>query len=46
MSDADRVAAFLRLAQEDLEAARLLKLAVPRQAAFFLQQATEKIGKS
>jgi HEPN domain-containing protein len=46
MSDADRVAAFLRLAQEDLEAARLLKLAVPRQTALFLQQATEKIGKS
>lgn len=37
---------FLRLAREDLEAARLLKFGVPRQAAFFLQQAAEKIGKS
>jgi HEPN domain-containing protein len=46
MSDVDRVAAFLRLAREDLEAARLLKFGVPRQAAFFLQQAAEKIGKS
>ena len=46
MSDADRVAAFLTLAREDLEAARLLKVGVPRQAAFFLQQAAEKIGKS
>jgi HEPN domain-containing protein len=46
MSDADRVAAFLALAREDLEAASLLKVGVPRQAAFFLQQAAEKIGKS
>jgi HEPN domain-containing protein len=46
MSDADRVAAFQALAREDLEAARLLKIGVPRQAAFFLQQAAEKIGKS
>jgi len=46
MSDADRIAAFLALAREDLEAAGLLKIGVPRQAAFFLQQAAEKIGKS
>jgi HEPN domain-containing protein len=46
MSDANRVAAFLVLAGEDLEAARLLKVGVPRQAAFFLQQAAEKIGKA
>lgn len=46
MSDADRVASFLALAQEDLEAAQLLKVSVPRQAAFFLQQAVEKIGKA
>jgi HEPN domain-containing protein len=46
MSDADRTAAFLALAREDLEAARLLKVGVPRQAAFFLQQAAEKIGKA
>ena len=46
MSDPDRIAAFLALAREDLEAARLLELGVPRQAAFFLQQAAEKIGKA
>jgi HEPN domain-containing protein len=46
MSDADRTAAFLALAREDLEAARLLKVGVPRQAAFFVQQAAEKIGKA
>jgi HEPN domain-containing protein len=46
MSDADRTAAFLALAGEDLEAARLLKFGVPRQAAFFVQQAAEKIGKA
>jgi HEPN domain-containing protein len=46
MSDADRVACFLVLAREDLEAATLLKVGVPRQAAFFLQQAAEKIGKA
>lgn len=46
MSDADRVASFLALAQEDLEAARLLRVGVPRQAAFFIQQAAEKIGKA
>ena len=46
MSDADRVAAFLALAREDLEASRLLTIGAPRQAAFFLQQAAEKIGKS
>ena len=34
------------LAEEDLEAARLLKGAVPRRAAFFLQQAAEKVGKA
>jgi hypothetical protein len=42
MSDADRVASFLALAQEDLKAARLLKAGVPRQAAFFLQQAAQR----
>jgi HEPN domain-containing protein len=46
MSDAERVASFLTLAREDLEAARLLKVSVSRQAAFFLQQAVEKIGKA
>jgi HEPN domain-containing protein len=46
MSDADRTAAFLALAGEDLEAARLLKFGVPRQAAFFVQQAAEKIGQA
>jgi HEPN domain-containing protein len=44
MSDADRIASFV--AQEDLEAVRLLKVGVPRKAAFFLQQAAEKIGKA
>lgn len=46
MSDADRVVSFVALAEEDLEAARLLTVAVPRQAAFFLQQAAEKVGKA
>lgn len=46
MSDADRVASFIALAQEDLQAARLLRESVPRQAAFFLQQAVEKVGKA
>lgn len=36
----------MALAEEDLEAARLLKVAVPRQTAFFLQQAAEKVGKA
>jgi HEPN domain-containing protein len=46
MSDADRVTSFLALAREDLEAARLLRVGVPRQAAFFVQQAAEKIGNA
>jgi HEPN domain-containing protein len=46
MSDADRVTSFVALAAEDLPAARLLKGPVPRQAAFFLRQAAEKVGKA
>jgi HEPN domain-containing protein len=46
MSDADGVTSFVALAAEDLADARLLKSPVPRQAAFFLQQAAEKVGKA
>jgi HEPN domain-containing protein len=46
MSDADRMESFMVLAREDLKAADLIKVAAPRQAAFFLQQAVEKIGKA
>ena len=46
MSDADRIVSFIALAEEDLRAARLLRTSVPRQAAFFVQQTVEKIGKA
>lgn len=46
MSDADRIASFIALAEEGLRAARLLRTSVPRQAAFFVQQTVEKIGKA
>jgi HEPN domain-containing protein len=37
-----RVEAFLKIAEEELEAARRLQAALPRQAEYFLQQTTEK----
>lgn len=41
-----QVASLLALAREDLEAARLLRERHPRQAAFHLGQAAEKIIKA
>lgn len=46
MSDADRIAAIMRLAEEELAAARLLSATAPRQAAYFLQQAAEKTERA
>ncbi len=46
MSDADRVAAFLALADEELLAARILASSSPRQAAYFVQQAAEKAARA
>lgn len=42
MSDAERIASFMRLASEEIAAARLLISAALRQAAYFVQQAAEK----
>lgn len=42
MSADRRVAAFLALADEELNAARMLAHGAPRQAAYYLQQAAEK----
>lgn len=42
MSDADRIAAFLKLADEEMEAARLLGTKATRQSAYLIQQAAEK----
>jgi HEPN domain-containing protein len=38
-----RVDAFLMIASEELEAARRLQAALPRQAEYFLQQTVEKL---
>jgi HEPN domain-containing protein len=46
MSDAERIASFIALAEEELSAARLLTSAVPRQAAYFVQQAAEKAARA
>jgi HEPN domain-containing protein len=46
MSDADRIRAFLRLADEELNAARLLAKSARRQAAYFVQQAAEKATRA
>lgn len=42
----ERIAAFLRLAQEAERAAGLLVQAAPRQAAYFLQQCAEMLARS
>ncbi len=46
MSDSERIASLMALANDDLQAARLLLASVPRQAAYHLQQAAEKIVKA
>ncbi len=46
MSEAKRIAAYLTLAGEEVAAARLLARAQPRQAAYFCQQAVEKVARA
>ena len=46
MSDSERTASLMALADDDLQAVRLLLASVPRQAAYHLQQAAEKIVKA
>jgi HEPN domain-containing protein len=46
MSADKRIAAFLAIAEEELQAARMLAEPLPRQAAFFLQQAAEKVARA
>ncbi len=41
-----RIAAFLRLAEEELQAARSLARQSPRQAAYLVQQCAEKIARA
>jgi HEPN domain-containing protein len=46
MSAARRIAAFLTLADEELNAARILAGGAPRQAAYYVQQAAEKTARA
>jgi HEPN domain-containing protein len=46
MSAAERISAFLQLAQEELTAARSLRITSRRQAAYFCQQSAEKIARA
>jgi HEPN domain-containing protein len=46
MSTGERTAAFLQLAQEEIAAARTLSGTGRRQAAYFCQQAAEKIARA
>ncbi|HEX9732015.1 MAG TPA: HEPN domain-containing protein [Thermoanaerobaculia bacterium] len=41
-----RIAAFLRLAEEEVSAARLLVEPAPRQTAYLCQQSSEKIARA
>ena len=41
-----RIDAFLRLAEEELQAARKLARSLPRQAACLTQQCAEKIARA
>jgi HEPN domain-containing protein len=41
-----RIAAFIALAEDELEAARLLAAGQRRQAAFYLQQSAEKLARA
>jgi hypothetical protein len=42
MSDAERIASLMALAEEELAAVRVLALVAPRQAMYFVQQAAVK----
>jgi len=46
MSADRRIAAFLTLAAEELDAAELLAEKAPRQAGYYVQQATEKAARA
>ncbi len=46
MGAPERIAAFLQLAQEELDAARSLRATGRRQAAYFCQQSAEKIARA
>jgi HEPN domain-containing protein len=46
MSADKRIAAFLALAAEELQAAKLLAAGAPRQAAYYVQQAVEKAARA
>ena len=46
MSVDARIAAFLQLAQEELTAARSLRVTGRRQSAYFCQQSAEKIARA
>src|SRR5208282_5295150 len=46
MSADKRIAAFLTLAAEEIQAAKLLADAAPRQAAYYVQQAAEKAARA
>ena len=46
MSATERALAFVQLATEELEAARLLQRTHPRQASYFCQQCAEKIARA
>jgi HEPN domain-containing protein len=41
-----RIDAYLRLAEEELQAARQLVRSSPRQAAYLIQQCAEKIARA
>ncbi len=41
-----RIEAFLRLAEEELQAARQLAQSLPRQSAYLTQQCAEKIARA
>lgn len=46
MSARRRIDAFLRLAEEEIHAARMLATGAPRQAAYYVQQAAEKAARA
>ena len=46
MGTAERIAAFLQLAQEELDSARTQRGTARRQAAYFCQQSAEKIARA
>jgi HEPN domain-containing protein len=46
MSADKRITAFLALAAEEIQAAKLLAVAAPRQAAYYVQQAAEKAARA